>query len=237
MNAIITILARSGSKGIPNKALTPVHGRTLLAWTLLHATQFGLYPILVSSDSHAILDHALAVNPDITAVHRPIRFATDTCPKMTAINWVAQRYAKYEELDAVIDLDICNPMRKWTDIQGALDVFTNHTTVDSVISATPARRHPGFNMVRYQSYIPEDYGYEVELIYPEGGYTKRQDTSFVWDLNSCIYIYRLDFLERSVHPVGLQTYIYPMQPHTFCDIDHPLDLSIVTHLMKEYGYV
>jgi CMP-N-acetylneuraminic acid synthetase len=153
---------------------------------------------------------------------------------MTAIAHVAQKYSQVARvtLDAVIDLDICNPMRHWQDIATALELYRSHHGPNSVVSATPARRSPYFNMV-----VAHDGQYgDVDIIVGDT-VNRRQDAPQVWDLNSCIYVYNPEFLASHTHPVGTRTYCYPMPPHTFCDIDHPLDLIIVTHLMKEYGYV
>ena len=236
-NHIITILARSGSKGIPNKALTTLHGRTLLEWTLLHATQYAHCHIIVSSDSRSILTYAEGLFPEanVVTIHRPQRFATDDCPKMTAINWVVGRYLGNRSVDAIVDLDVCNPMRRWSDISGALAVFERNFSPDSVVSATPARRSPYFNILGESQPTHQDMYVKIPM--PTINVTGRQMAPQSWDINCCVYVYGPRFLADYTHPVGRRTLVYPMPPHTFCDIDHPLDLMIVEHLMKEYGYV
>ncbi len=55
----VVILARGGSKGIPNKNLSGFVGKPLLAWSILQARAATLSDkVYVSSDSAMILDIA-----------------------------------------------------------------------------------------------------------------------------------------------------------------------------------
>ena len=55
MNTVAVILARGGSKGIPNKNIIDFCGKPLLAWTIEHCRDGGVDSVYVSSDSDKIL--------------------------------------------------------------------------------------------------------------------------------------------------------------------------------------
>ena len=56
MNTVAVILARGGSKGIPNKNIIDFCGKPLLSWTIEHCRDGGVDSIYVSSDSDKILE-------------------------------------------------------------------------------------------------------------------------------------------------------------------------------------
>ena len=56
MKSVAIILARGGSKGIPNKNIVEFCGKPLLAWTVEHCLDGGVDLVYVSSDADKILD-------------------------------------------------------------------------------------------------------------------------------------------------------------------------------------
>ena len=56
MKSVAIILARGGSKGIPQKNIIDFCGKPLLAWTIEHCRYGGVDSIYVSSDSDKILE-------------------------------------------------------------------------------------------------------------------------------------------------------------------------------------
>ena len=56
MKICAVILARGGSKGIPNKNIIDFCGKPLLAWTIEHCREGGIDSVYVSSDSYKILE-------------------------------------------------------------------------------------------------------------------------------------------------------------------------------------
>src|SRR5277367_6071058 len=86
MTLLCTICARGGSKGVFGKNVRELLGKPLLAWTIEQARQTGLFKaIAFSSDSDLLLEAALKAGADI-AIKRPDEMATDTAPKLPAIN-------------------------------------------------------------------------------------------------------------------------------------------------------
>src|SRR5262249_59504505 len=82
MRRLCTICARGGSRDAPNKNLRPLMGIPLIAHTIMHARQCGLFErIAVSSDSSEILAVAKDFGAD-DLVDRPPAMATDTAAKI-----------------------------------------------------------------------------------------------------------------------------------------------------------
>ena len=54
MNPLITILARSGSEGLPGKATKKLLGKPLICWTVEQAQEWGKAYMVVSTDDQTI---------------------------------------------------------------------------------------------------------------------------------------------------------------------------------------
>ena len=68
------ILARGGSKGIPNKNIIPINGKPLISYTIKQCLEAGIKSIYTSSDSKDILEIARSYNSD--TILRPDKFST-----------------------------------------------------------------------------------------------------------------------------------------------------------------
>jgi CMP-N,N'-diacetyllegionaminic acid synthase len=73
---VALICARAGSKGIPNKAMTPLFRRPLIEYSLQTAKKASVHEVWVSSDSDMILN--FAKNYGCFTIKRPDKLATDT---------------------------------------------------------------------------------------------------------------------------------------------------------------
>ena len=74
---LAVIIARKGSKGLPNKSMQPLAGKPVIAWTFEHALGCKLIDqVVLSSDCPQI--RAAGRDYGITAYERPAHRATDT---------------------------------------------------------------------------------------------------------------------------------------------------------------
>ena len=148
MKRLCTICARGGSKGVPEKNLMPVAGKPLIAHSLEQARRSGLFHTLaVSSDSAAILDAAEHWGADLR-IERPAELATDSAAKLPVIQHAVEAAERItgERFDTLVDLDATSPLRTADDIRGAVALL-EESRVSQVITGTPARRSPYFNLV------------------------------------------------------------------------------------------
>jgi CMP-N-acetylneuraminic acid synthetase len=77
MANLAVIIARKGSKGLPNKAIQPLEGKPLVAWAIEHALgSKRVDEVVLSSDSHDIL--AVGESYGIHSYERPAHRASAT---------------------------------------------------------------------------------------------------------------------------------------------------------------
>jgi CMP-N,N'-diacetyllegionaminic acid synthase len=229
MNRLCTICARAGSKGVPGKAMLPIAGKPLSAHSLLQARASGLFTAIgVSSDD----PHLLADGPEWGAdeiVARPPEMATDTAAKVPAIRHALLEIEQRRQtcFDIVVDLDITSPLRLPADIIGAVALLES-TGVGNVITGCRARHSPYFNLVERSE------NGTVHLSKPPSRpILRRQDAPEAFDLNASVYVWRRDVLVDTPGILLADTLLYEMPPERSLDIDSPLDLELVTHLLTK----
>ncbi|MBL4888741.1 MAG: acylneuraminate cytidylyltransferase family protein [Candidatus Lindowbacteria bacterium] len=222
MSVLCTVCARSGSKGIPNKNLQLLDGRSLLAITLGQARDSGIFDtIAVSSDSGEILDAAKAASSDV-CIDRSADLSSDVASKIAAIqNCVTETEAiSGKTYDIVVDLDVTSPLREREDIQNCVRLLIDEEA-DNIITGVSSRKSPYFNLVERES------DGSVRLVKPpEKRFDRRQDVPECFDMNASIYAWGRESLFRDEPLWQNKTKIYLM-PEEAIDIDSPLDLAFV----------
>jgi len=228
VNRLCTICARGGSKGVADKNLMEVAGKPLLAHSLEQARESGLFTTLaVSSDSPRILAAAERWGADLL-IERPAELATDAAPKLPAIQHAVERAEEATGLryGTLVDLDATSPLRSVEDVRGAVALL-EESGVSQVITGTPARRSPYFNMVE----VGADGA--VRLVKPtEPPVTRRQDAPACFDMNASIYVWSRAGLFGRRHPFNPDVRLFVMPEERSLDVDSPLDARIVRFLME-----
>ena len=131
---IAIILARGGSKGIPNKNLIDFAGKPLVAWSVLQArASNSVHQVFVSSDSPSILGVAAAHGA--STICRPVELSADTSSSESglvhALDDIAQRQGIVP--GKVVFLQPTSPLREAADIDGAVAAFEEQRA-DSLFS-------------------------------------------------------------------------------------------------------
>lgn len=228
MSRICTICARGGSKGVPNKNLRELAGRPLIAHSIQQARASGLFDaIAVSSDSEKILEVARQWGADFL-VRRPDNLASDTAAKIPAILHCLQEVERISGIRCAVfaDLDATSPLRTVGDIQGAVNLL-EVAKVSSVITGSPARRSPYFNLVETDEKGHVKLSKTIEKLV-----VRRQDAPRCFDMNASVYVWNRDaFL---VHPSVFysDTLLFEMPENRSHDIDSELDFEWVEFLMQ-----
>ena len=75
MKSVAIILARGGSKGIPNKNIIQFCGKPLIAWTIENCLDSEVCSVYVSSDNHDILD--ISKQYGASCIERPSQISGD----------------------------------------------------------------------------------------------------------------------------------------------------------------
>ena len=241
MQPIITILARAGSKGLPNKHLLQFNGKPLIEWTIELAAQIAAWgkhkdlygcDVVVGSDSMQIL--GIAEKYNAIPFLRSEQFANDTAGKVAAIREVLQFYEKRNKkvCDLVVDLDATNPCRRLEDIDNSFKIFEEKRP-KTLFSVTKAKKNPYFNQIEWDHEWGQ-YDMSKYIITPD--ILTRQDAPEVFDVNSNIYIYDAEWLRNPVNKSVItdKSEIYLMPEWTRHDIDSEYDFFDCENNFRKY---
>ena len=231
MTRICTICARGGSKGVKNKNIRELHGRPLIAYSIMQARETGLFSaIAVDSDSELILESAAKWGAD-HLIRRPDHLATDQAAKLPAIRHCVAETERLtgRRFQTVVDLDATSPLRVPGDIVECVRLL-EQKGVANVITGAPARRSPYFNLVER-----DDSGVvqlAKQLAVPV---VRRQDAPQCFDMNASIYVWRRETLFNAPSLFNSDTLLHVMPEERSVDIDSELDFAIVELLMSKRG--
>ncbi|AOY78159.1 cytidylyltransferase domain-containing protein [Clostridium formicaceticum] len=229
MKRLCTICARSGSKGVMNKNLRQLAGKPLLAYSILQAKISKLFQtIAVSSDSAEILNIANAWGADYL-IQRPPHLATDHAPKIPVIQHVLHTVETsfQQHFDVIVDLDVTSPLRYASDIKDVVSLLETKQ-VSNVITGTPARRSPYFNLVE----VNHEGIVQLSKPLPKPVFC-RQDAPKSYDLNASIYAWQREALLKHPTIFNQDTRLYIMPEERSIDIDSELDFQFVEFLMDK----
>lgn len=141
MDTLCVILARAGSKGLPDKCVRPLLGRPLIEYTFDHALAAKLVDaVVLSTDSDAA--RRLAAARNIETINRPADLASDAATVDAALRHAVETWERRHNRRAgtVVMLYGNIPVRR-TD---AIDEAIRHLQVrggTSVRSVAPIGRH------------------------------------------------------------------------------------------------
>jgi len=231
MKILATILARGGSKGIPDKNIRPLADRPLIGYTIDQALRWGKFEkLIVSTDSEKIAGISAAFGAEVPFT-RPAELASDAAGKLDALRHALAESERHYgmKFDAVLDLDATAPVRTVEDIDNIMRLFVEKEA-DCVFSVVKARKNPYFNMVEER---PD--GTVGVCKTPPGEVMSRQSAPKVFELNASIYMYKRDFLMDPANktPYAGEAYAYEMDEPDSIDIDSQRDFEFLEYLIKK----
>jgi len=231
-NTLITVCARGGSKGIPEKNIKHINGKPLIYYTLRLAREFqkkyaNSY-VYLSTDSEKIREvvQDLAFDGLNTSYSRPPKLASDSAGKMDVIIDV-KKHAESEnnlKFDFVMDLDVTSPLRTLQDLEIAFQNLEKKEEAFNIFSVSPATRNPYFNMVEL-----DDHGFAK--LCKKGNFLTRQSAPRVYDMNASFYIFKKKFFEEAEISLMQRALIYDV-PHLCFDLDEPIDFEFMEYLIN-----
>ncbi|XMD86329.1 oxidoreductase, Gfo/Idh/MocA family [Campylobacter lari] len=230
-NNICIIGCRGGSKGVKNKNIRDVAGKPLIAYTIEQALKSRLFKhVVLSTDSQEIADIGKKWGADVFFL-RDSHMASDSAGKLQVIQDAVKKSEDYyqERYDIVVDLDVTSPLREVSDIINAYEQFIKDEN-DILISASPSRKNPYFNMVEI-----EQNGNKNTVVLSKklsSSILRRQDAPQCYDMNASIYIWKKEILLNSNTLFTDNTGLYVMPEERSVDIDTELDLKFVEFLLK-----
>ncbi len=223
MARLCVIGVRSGSKSIPHKNIAKFADKPLLAHSILHATECGLFDhICVSSDSQEYLDLAKEYGSTVT-VMRPPELASDTAAKIPVIRHAIEEVEKQfgTTYNVIVDLQVTSPLRLSHDIKNAVELFENTNDVQNVVSVKKAHSSPYFTLLER---APNN---QIKLCKQlETSVVRRQDAPATYDINGSVYVWDREVIMSVDKVINDRTEIYEMPDYRSIDIDNPLDFAL-----------
>lgn len=171
MGAVLALIpARGGSKGIPDKNIRPLAGRTLVQYAAQAASASGVVDrIVLSTDSERIAAEGRRIGIEVPFI-RPLELAGDETPMFPviehAVDFLEQRGW---QPDIIVLLQPTSPLRRPDHIRSAVQQLRDGSA-DSVVTVVELPRH-----------LSPDYVMRIEdgrlvPFLPEGAaVTRRQD--------------------------------------------------------------
>lgn len=148
MSVLALIPARSGSKGIPNKNLRTLGGKTLIQHAVDCARAAGIERVCVSTDIGGLDPYELGAD----ILHRPAELASDTAPMIDVVRhflseaallytatlpaWTGKPVAQTLAEQIIVLLQPTQPLRRPEHVQRAIALL-HESGADSVVSVVP----------------------------------------------------------------------------------------------------
>jgi CMP-N,N'-diacetyllegionaminic acid synthase len=153
MKVLATILARGGSRGVPNKNIREVGGKPLLWWAIesVHGCEL-IDDAIISTDSDVIWELAYSYGYG-TPYKRPAELATHEtsiqAAMIHAVEWVERAHG-YSP-DIVVNLGVPSPLRLPQDVTGTIETLLADDHLNAVTTIHVSETNPYLNMVERDS--------------------------------------------------------------------------------------
>ncbi len=224
-NRVVCIIpARGGSKGLRGKNIKDLLGKPLIAYSIEQAKESKYIDrVIVSTQDSLIAEVSKKYVAEVPFI-RPEKLAIDDSSTINVLLHAVDWLKKNEEylFDILVLLHATTPLRSGDDVDNCIELLVEKNA-DNVFSLTKAHRNPYFNMVE----VSEDK--HVRLV-KKGNFVTRQSAPKVFDMNSSIYVWRKDSLEKKKGIFLEKTCIYEMPKERSIDIDDILDFKIAEFL-------
>ena len=217
---LAVILARGGSKGLPNKNIRMLGDKPLIAWTIEAAlSSKAISRVVVSTDSDEIADISKQYGAEIPFM-RPGSLAGDESLAVDALFYTVDRLNSElnnkekvsNSIDEVALLQPTSPFRTSHDIDIAAEIFLNNNA-DFVISCCSAE-HP----IEWYRCIDEN-GVLLPVSSKQFSSGNRQSFAQYYVPNGAIYISKYKKLKSEKSFYTEKTYPYLMSKSNSVDID------------------
>ena len=140
------ICVRSGSKGLPNKNIKKINGKTLLEITIDLAKKLNfIKKIVISTDSKKYANISKKKGVSVPFL-RPKSLSRDKTNEWDVWKHAIKNVEKIFSFEDVIILPVVSPLRTKDDINNIIKKYKQNKK-KAVITITESTRNPYFNMV------------------------------------------------------------------------------------------
>jgi YrbI family 3-deoxy-D-manno-octulosonate 8-phosphate phosphatase len=213
---IVIVPARGGSKGIPDKNLRAVGGRSLVARTVTVATASPhVRQAIVTTDSERIAEEAARHGASV--VMRPPELASDEASSESAL---LHALDAGPPADIVVFLQCTSPFLTPADLDRTIEAVTDGGA-DSAFTAVASH---GF------LWTPDEEGSYVGVNHDAAIRLRRQDRQPEYLETGAAYVMRVDGFRSARHRFFGRTVAVETDPRRAMEIDTPADLEIARAL-------
>ncbi len=225
MKITAIILARGGSKGIPNKNILNFCGKPLISWTIENCFNAGINSVWVSSDSEEILE--ISKNSGAQVLKRPNELSNDNSTSeegwLHAINHIES--FQNSKIDFVFAPQVTSPLREASDITKAIKII-DEQKLDSLFSSS---------VVEDLFFWEKDSSGTLESVnYDWKNRKRRQDISEKFIENGSFYFFKPEILKNNNNRLGGNIGLVKMEFWKMFEIDNKQDFRMCSALMKEF---
>jgi N-acylneuraminate cytidylyltransferase len=225
MKVASIILARGGSKGVPNKNKRDFCGKPLISWTIEQCIDGGIDKdnIFVSSDSHDILEigHEYGVGSILRTPEVSGDGTTSEVSWIYSINYLRKLGFNY---DWIFAPQVTSPMREPSDIKNGL-LMVESGEYDSLFAATKTDQ---CSLWKRSKDGLESIGYDYK------NRKRRQDNDIQYIENGSFYMFKPDSIKKFNNRMYGNIGIVEMDQWKSFEIDSIDDFKLSSLVMKEY---
>jgi len=219
---IAIILARGGSKGIPQKNVLSFSGHPLVAWSVLQAKNTKeIDEVYISSDSDEILE--IASRYGAKKIKRPAEYSGDAAKSEEAILHALDVLGSDQEI--IIMLEPTAPLRKPSDLGDAVNLFRKEQW-DSCFSGATLQDFLIWKRDKNRQLVSVNYDYKNQ------GPRQLREPDFVE--NGAIYMFKPEIMLQNHNRFGGEIGIFPNHFWQSFEIDDPEDWDLVELIFEKY---
>jgi CMP-N-acetylneuraminic acid synthetase len=218
--------ARGGSKGVPDKNVRPLAGRTLLEYTAAAARESRVFNrVILSTDSEAIAEAGRRAGLEVPFL-RPAALAGDETPMLPVLLHALEALeADRWMADYVVLLQPTSPLRRASHIRDAVTML-RESGADSVVSVVALPQH-----------LSPDYVMRIDAgllrpFLPDGlRVARRQDARRAYAREGTVYAFRRTTLDRFGNIYGDECRPLVIDPGQSLSIDSPADWDAAERIL------
>jgi N-acylneuraminate cytidylyltransferase len=212
------LFMKGHSERVPNKNIKPLCGRPLLHWIIdtLSKSKY-INEIVLNTDDEEIARLATEYF-DVTIHMRPDYLLTITSNEASQI---MAHDLSITEGEYFLQTHSTNPLLTTATVDRSIEAyFNNLDNHDSLFSVTPLQKR-----FFWENGDPVNHD-PLNMV-------KTQDLPFVYEENSCVYIFSRQVFESRGSRIGENPMMFSMDPEESVDIDEPVEFLIAEALMNE----
>jgi len=227
MRVSAIVIARGGSKGIPNKNIMDFCGQPLVSWSIKQAlAASNVNDVWISSDSREIL--SIGEKYGARSIVRPDEISGDSASSESA--WLHAMDVIEAEggelIDYVLVPQVTSPLREPGDFTKAIDLMVEEQA-DSLLSV--AEVEDFFIWKRNATGEIESVNYDYRDRKP------RQQIENRYLENGSFYLFKPAFIRQTQNRLGGKIGIFVMERYKMFQIDALDDIELCSVMMSGYG--